>query len=840
MKIIKYIFFFFLPLAISIPSIAQPITGGNLQLDYTQPSEYEIGEITVTGIQYLDPEALISITGLKVGDKITIPGEDLSNAIRKLWDHGLVGDVEVSASKVIGKVVFLNFELKERPRLSKFIYKGVKKSEQEDLKDKVDNARGTIVNDALVKNTQKKIKSYYLEKGYLNAEVKISKENDTLLGNNVILKIEVDKKEKVRINDIEIEGNEAFSDKKLKKKMKKTKEKQKLNPFVSSKFIRKEYEGDKEKLIELYNTDGYRDAKIASDSVYAYDKKSVNVLIKIDEGRKYYFRDITWQGNFIYPDSTLNQILNIRKGTAYSSDVLQKKLNYNPNGLDISSLYLDNGYLFFSVDPVEILIEGDSVDIEMRIYEGTQATIDQVTVSGNTKTHDHVILRELYTLPGQKFNRTDLIRSQMTIAQMGYFDTDQIGINPVPNPQKGTVDIHYTVTEKPSDQIELSGGWGGNFGFIGTVGLVFNNFSMRKISKFSEWSPLPAGDGQRLSLRFQASGRQFQTLSLSFTEPWLGGKKPNSLTTSLSHSRQNRIGSDGKSTGHLWVSGISVGLGRRLLRYYDAITVQNSISYYRYSLLNFPSDLGFQNGTGHANNFSFNTTIARNNLDYQNNNPAFPTSGSSVDFTLTLTPPYSVISTPDPENPYRFVEFHKWSTNNSWFLTLVPGKNRSLVLNARAHFGFIGKYKKSTPIGPFERFKLGGSGLSGFNFLLASDVVGLRGYPDNSIFPQDENGQNITSGGVIFDKFVFELRYPINLSSAFSVFTVAFLEGGNSWGNFKDFNPFNIYRAAGLGLRLQMPAFGMIGLDYGWPLDTLPGRVERKGQFTFTIGQQIR
>lgn len=840
MKLIRIIFFLFISSSCYFSSFAQPTTG-KLNLDYNRPSEYEIGGLTVSGIQYLDPDALISITGLKVGDKVTVPGEDLSNAIRKLWDHGLVGDVEISVTRVEGNVIFLNFQLKERPRLSNFVFKGVKKTEQEDLKEKIDYARGTIVNDALIKNTQKKIKTYYLEKGFLNTEVNINKVNDTLLGNNIILKIEVDKKDKIKIHEIQIEGNEAFSDSKLKKKMKKTKEKKWYNPFTSSKFISKEYEADKQKIIELYNADGFRDAKIIFDTTFAYDEKSLNIKMQIDEGKKYYFRNITWVGNYIYPDSTLNQILNIKKGTTYSSDILQKKLNYNPSGMDISSLYLDNGYLFFSVDPVEVLIENDSVDIEMRIFEGTQATIDQVTVSGNTKTHDHVVLRELYTLPGQKFNRTDLIRSQMAIAQMGYFDTDQIGINPVPNPQKGTVDIHYNVVEKPSDQIELSGGWGGNFGFIGTVGLVFNNFSMRKISKFKEWSPLPAGDGQRLALRFQASGRQFQTLSLSFTEPWLGGKKPNSLTTSFSYSRQNMINADRKATGHLGVAGVSVGLGRRLLRFYDAFTLQNSVSYYRYSLKNFPSDLGFPNGTGNANNFSFTTTLSRNNLEYgNNNNVAFPTSGSSVDFSVILTPPYSVFSNPDAANPYKFVEFHKWTTNNSWFITLVPGKNRSLVFNARAHFGFIGKYKKDAPIGPFERFKLGGSGLSGFNFLLASDVVGLRGYRDNSIFPIDENGEVVREGGTIFDKFVFELRYPIHLSSAFSVFTVAFLEGGNNWGNFKDFNPFNIYRAAGVGVRLNMPAFGLIGLDYGWPLDHLPGNRARKGEFTFTIGQQFR
>jgi outer membrane protein insertion porin family len=796
-------------------------------------------------LEYLDREALISITGLKEGDRIQIPGDAISNAIRKLWDHGLVSDIEVSVTRVEGRLVDLNFYLKERPRLSRFIFTGVKKSEREDLQEKISFERGRIVNDALLKNTKKKIETYYSEKGYLNSQVSITQIADTLLGNNVILKIYVKKGNKVKIKNIIIEGNEAISDKKIKKRMKKTKEKRFYKIFSSSKFIRKEYEADKQKIIDYYNSLGYRDAEIVGDSIYQWKKKNkrINILIKIDEGRKYYFRDITWTGNFIYHDTTLSKILNIKKGTPYSSDILQKRLNYNPSGMDISSLYLDNGYLFFSVDPVEVLIEGDSIDIEMRIHEGTQATIDQVTISGNTKTHDHVILRELYTLPGQKFSRTDLIRSQMAIAQMGYFNTDELGVNPVPNPEKGTVDIHYTVVEKPSDQIELSGGWGGNFGFIGTIGLVFNNFSLKKIPDLKSWSPLPAGDGQRLSLRFQANGRIFQTLSLSFTEPWLGGKKPNSLTTSLSYSRVNRLNNERKVSGYLGVMGVSVGLGRRLLKFTDNVTINQSISYYRYSLNNYTSDLGFPGGTGNANNFSFTNTISRNHIkDAQKNNFAFPKSGSNISLSLILTPPYSLFGDPDPNNPYKFVEFHKWMLDNEWFVPIIDrGDKNSLVLRMAAHFGFINSYKKSTPIGPFERFKVGGSGLSGFNFLLASDLIGLRGYPDNSIVPFDDNGKAVLSGGTIYEKLVFELRYPIHLSNAFSLFTVGFLEAGNNWvGGYHNFNPFNLYRAAGFGMKINMPAFGMIGLNYGWPLDLLPGRTERQGQFTFTIGQQIR
>jgi outer membrane protein insertion porin family len=835
----KSLLFFYLVTSIQLCVFSQPFRG-NLNLDYTQPQEYEIGDITVTGIEYLDQDALIAITGLKKGDKITIPGETLSNAIKKLWDNGLVGDVQVSATKVEGNIIYLNFALKERPRLSRFIFTGIKKSEQQDLKEKIDHSRGTIVNDALVKNIQKKVKTFYLDKGYLNTQVNISRIKDTLFGNNIILKVDVNKQSKVRIHNVIFEGNETFDDKKLKKKMKKTKEKRFYKIFTSAKFIRKEYDEDKQKILDFYNGAGYRDVEI-TDSIRQYDGDKLDIILKVDEGKRYYFRNITWKGNYIQADSTLDQILGIKKGTPYSSELLQKKLNYNPSGIDISSLYLDNGYLFFSVDPVEVLVEGDSIDIEMRIFEGTQAMIDQITVSGNTKTHDHVILRELYTLPGQKFSRTDLIRSQMALAQMGYFDTDQLGVNPIPNPQKGTVDIHYTVAEKPSDQIELSGGWGGNFGFIGTVGLVFNNFSIKKIPDVKSWSPLPAGDGQRLALRFQASGRQYQTLTLSFTEPWLGGKKPNSLTTSVSYSRQATLNPDGSVHGHLGVTGVSVGLGRRLLKFIDNFSVQQTVSYYHYSLKNFASDLGFPNGTGGANNISFINSISRYNIhDNQSNNPIFPLSGSNTSLTLTLTPPYSLFFKPDPSNPYKFVEFHKWMIDNDWYVPIIPHPQRSLVLRVGTHFGLIGSYKASTLIGPFERFKVGGSGLSGFNFLLGSDVIGLRGFRDNSILATDQNGRTISYGGIIYDKLTFELRYPIHLSSAFSVFTVGWLEAGNNWGNFKDFNPFNVYRALGGGLRLSMPAFGQVGLDYGWPLDLLPGQISRQGQFTFTIGQQIR
>ncbi|WMJ72567.1 outer membrane protein assembly factor BamA [Cytophagaceae bacterium ABcell3] len=822
----------------------------DLNLSYTNPEEYAIGEITFSGIEYLDHNALMSIIGLREGDVIQVPGEELSNAIRKLWDQKLIGDVEVNATRIEGNKIFLNFHLKERPRLSRIEITGVKKADHDDLKEKMGLRTGAIVTDAMIKNSRRKVRNFYVEKGYFNADVNIVQKKDSLLPNNVVLTVNVDRKQRVKINSINFHGNvsdpDQLSDRKLRRQMKKTKERNLRNIFSSSKLIKNEYEADKERIIEYYNTLGYRDAQIVSDSIYLVEENRLNIDINIEEGNKYYFRNITWTGNFIHPSSVLDTILNIRKGDVYNFQKLQRRLSYNPDGWDVSSLYLDDGYLFFHAEPVEVRVENDSIDIEMRVYEGQQATIKNVTVSGNTKTHDHVILREVRTLPGQKFSRSDLIRSQRELSQLGYFDPEQLNIVPVPNPADGTVDINYHVVEKPSDQIELSGGWGGWFGPVGTVGLVFNNFSMRNITNFKTWNPLPSGDGQRLALRVQASGRQFQTYSLSFTEPWLGGKRPQSLNISLSKSRMNTIDPETRrATGFLDVSSATIGLGKRLTWPDDFFTLNNSITLLQYRLSNYQSaQLGFSDGV--ANNFTFTTTIARNSV----NDFTFPTSGSNISLQVAVTPPYSLFRNINyhdesilPEDRYRWVEYHKWIMDNSWFTTLIPGQKRNLVLNMRAHFGFIGGYSRSAGIAPFERFVMGGDGLSGFNFLLGSDIIGLRGYPNNQVLPELPDGPvPRDAGGTMFAKYVAELRYPINLSPAFSLFGVGFLEAGNTWNNFNNFNPFNVYRAAGVGARIFMPAFGMIGLDWGYRLDNLPGqdRTTDRSQVTFTIGQQIR
>lgn len=827
-----------------IPALVRAQTSPDL--NYANPKEYEIAEITVSGSKFLDNNALVSITGLKVGDKIRIPGDDISGAIRKLWDQGILGDVQIYASKIEGEKVFLNIYLKERARLSRFVFKGIKKGEIDALTDKIKLIRGKVVDDALIKNTQLTVKKHFVEKGFLNTTVNmVQAEDDSSRGNTVTLRINVNKKKKVKINQIAINGNEVFEDKKLRKKMKKTKQRSPFRIFTPSKFIATEYEEDKKKLIAFYNSEGYRDALILSDSIYPHDENSINIKLDIEEGRKYYYRNITWAGNYIYTDQQLAYVLGIKKGDVYNVEELEKRLNFNPSGADITSQYMDNGYLFFRITPTEIAVEGDSIDVEMQIYEGAQATINEVRIIGNTRTSDHVILREIRTLPGQKFSRAQLIRTQQEISALGYFNPETVNPVPIPNQADGTVDIEWQLEERPSDQIELSGGWGGGgrngvgVGFVGTLGVVFNNFSMRKLFKWGEWGGvLPSGDGQRLSIRFQASGSQYQTYSMSFTEPWLFGRRPQSFSVNLTHSVQrpgSYFGSNFSANSLFQISGVTLSLGRRLKKPDDYFSLSNSISYLVYNLKEYPAFVDPATGepvnNGIFNNLTFNTTLSRNSID----NPTFPRRGSSMSLSVTATPPYSTWRGNDTEagegvSSLKYVEYHKWMFDSNWFLTLA-GK---LVLSTRAHLGFIGRYSSDSQFTPFERFVLGGSGLAGQNFLLAREIVGLRGYPDQRVGPG-------TNGGVVYDKFVMELRYPISLNPSATIFVLGFLEGGNNWDNYSEYNPFNLKRSAGVGARIFMPAFGLIGIDYGYGFDEIPGVQEAgKGQFHFTIGQQIR
>ncbi|SHI31297.1 Beta-barrel assembly machine subunit BamA [Hymenobacter daecheongensis DSM 21074] len=800
-----------------------------------EPQRYTLGGITVSGARYLDTNTLIGLTGLKIGDPITVPGEEIGKAIRRLWEQGILGDVSVSIARTEGTKIFLDFNLTERPRLSKFVFTGISKTQADDLKNKIKLIRGKVVTDALLNNTRAQVRKFYTNKGFLDAKATITQTPDSSLSNSVVLNISVDKGEKIRIRDIAFEGNTAFTDRKLRGKLKKTKARKAYNPLTAGKFQQSEFEEDKKKLIDFYNGEGYRDAAIVSDTLVRTDD-GLALTIKVDEGPKYYFRHITWSGNYLYDNRTLSSVLGIKEGSTYSKETLDKRLNYNPTGQDVTSLYMNDGYLFFGIDPVETKVEGDSIDIEMRISEGVQARIKEVNIAGNTKTSDHVLRRELQTLPGDKFNRELLIRSQRQIATLGYFDPEKIGMVPVPNQAEGTVDINYSVVEKPSDQITLSGGWGGYAGFIGTVGLVFNNFSLRKAGNFRNWTPVPAGDGQRLALNVQANGTQYQAYSFSFTEPWLGGRKPNSLSVSLNRSIQ-RVGSnfDANNDQSIKVNSVTVGLGRRLRVPDDYFTLSNSLSISRYQLNNYPGFTDFS--TGNANNITFNTTLSRNSID----NPTYTRRGSSLALSVNLTPPYSVFKGAHP-NVNEWIEFHKWMFDASWF-TPVVGK---LVLNTRAHFGFIGSYNSSRPIGPFERFKLGGSGLGyggSSNFIVGTEYIGLRGYEDPNTATAIQNPQS--GGGVVYNKYVMEMRYPVSLNPAATVYVLGFAEAGNAFEQYNRYNPYKLYRSAGVGARIFMSAFGLLGFDYGYGFDKVdvysPGQAaQQKGIFHFIIGQQIR
>ena len=804
-----------------------------------EPKKYELGGITVSGARYLDPNTLISLTGLRVGDAVTVPGEEIGKSIRKLWAQGILGDVSVTIARIEGNKIFLDYNLKERPRLSKFTFTGIHKGQTEDLTKKITLIRGKVVTDALMNNTRTQVRKFFVNKGYLDTKVSIVQVADSALSNSVALRIDVDKGSKIRIHDIAFEGNKAFSDRKLKGKLKKTKERKPYKLLTPGKFQKSEYEEDKKKLLEFYNAEGYRDATIVNDTLMR-DDKGLALRIRVDEGPKYYFRHITWSGNYLYDDKTLANILGIKSGSAYSKETLDKRLNYNPTGQDISSLYLNDGYLFFTIDPVETKVEGDSIDIEMRLSEGVQAHIKDINIAGNTKTSDHVLRRTLRTLPGDKFNRELLIRSQREIATLGYFDPEKIGINPIPNPVDGTVDINYTVVEKPSDQVTLSGGWGGYAGFIGTVGLVFNNFSLRKAGTLRNWTPVPAGDGQRLALNVQANGVQYQAYSLSFTEPWLGGRRPNSFSFSLNHSIQRSGTSlDASTSSFIKVNSATVGLGRQLRVPDDYFTLSNSLSFSQYNTQNYTLIPGAASGS--FNNITLNTTLARNSID----NPTYTRRGSSLSLSVNLTPPYSLLN-PNHPNSSQWIEFHKWIFDASWFTPIV-GK---LVLNTRAHFGYLGNYNSDRAIGPFERFKMGGAGLGyngGGNFLAGTDYVGLRGYDDpNSAFAIPTAQQN-QSGGIAFNKYVLEMRYPVSLNPAATVYVLAFAEAGNAYDSYKNYNPYKLYRSAGVGARIFMSAFGLLGFDFGHGFDSVvplsgtdAGSKQDPNHFHFIIGQQIR
>jgi outer membrane protein insertion porin family len=842
------IFFAILFSIISAAAVAQVPAGASRlsrsdipadSLSYLNPKDYIIGNIKVSGTKYLDKDVLIQIAKINKGDHINLPGEASANVLKNMWAQGLFDDVQLYVTRINLDTIDLEINVTERPRLSRLRLSGLRKGETEDVQKKLNDKTGKIVNENLLSTTTAIIKKHFNEKGYLNTTVDIKQQRDPADSNSVILQVAVDKKQKVKINQVVFEGNQAFSAAKLRKYLPKTRERKFYNIFGSKKFKQDQYEEDKQALIEKMQGKGYRDAEIVSDSVWRNDENTVNVKIKVYEGRKYYFGNITWTGNARYSSESLGRILRIKKGDVFSEEELGKRLQGGgPDGADVNSLYLDDGYLTFNSEAVQTRIYNDTIDLNIRIYEGAQYTINRVTVKGNDVTNDRVILRELATKPGQKFSKALIVRSTRQITQLGNFDEQKIEPKPTNiNPQDGTVDIIYNVVEKPSDQIELSGGFGGGQ-LVGTLGLTFNNFSVRNLFNGKAYKPLPKGDGQKLSLRGQANGRNYQNFSFTFSEPWLGGKKPIyfslSAYTQLSSTGQFYARSDPRYN-YLRINGLGVTLGKRLNWPDNYFQLNYSLNFDHYKLDNFTGYL-FSNGTSY--NIKLTQEFSRNSLDA----PIYPTSGSNLRFTLQVTPPYSLFNNTNyriatPEERYRFVEYHKWKFDAQWF-TRIAGK---LVLMSQTRFGFLGSYNKLVGQSPFERFKLGGDGMATYQFLQGSEIVGLRGYQNFSLVPVGSNYVADTNpGSPIYNKFTMELRYPVIASQSATIFLLTFAEGGNTWNNFRDYNPFNIRRSVGVGARIFLPIFGLLGLDYGYGFDKIPGiRDANKGQFHFSIAQSL-
>jgi outer membrane protein insertion porin family len=801
-------------------------------LDYINPKEYVIGGIEVKGVKYLDVSVLVTISKLAVGDRILVPGEATSNAVKNLWAQGLFDDVALEINRTSNDTIYFDLILAERPRVSRVVIKGLGKSETSDIQEKLNNQKGKIVNENLKNVINSIITKHFAEKGYLNTTVKIVPVQDTTDANSRIVNIIVDKKSKVKVHAVNFDGNKDFSDAKLNKFLKKTNPMAWYKVLGSGKFLKDKYEEDKDNLVAKMREKGYRDAEIVKDSIYKFDDESVNIDIKLYEGPKYYFGNITFAGNAKYPSSVLQQILKIEKGEVFSEAKLEKTLRSSPSSDDVSSVYLNDGYLTFNADPVQTRIYNDTVDLEIRIYEGPQYTINKIILKGNEVTNDKVVLREIRTKPGQKFSKDLLVRSQRQISQLGNFDEQKIDIKPIPNPADGTVDIQYTVVEKPSDQIELSGGFGGGR-VVGTLGLTFNNFSARNLFNLKEYKPLPRGDGQKLSIRGQTNGKFYQSYSFSFSEPWFGGKKPIYFGISAFTSLQsNGLSKTNASSQRIRLNGVTFSLGKQLKWPDDYFRIDYAANLQQFKLNNYS---GFLFDNGDSYDLSISQVLSRNSVDA----PIFPTSGSNLKFTVQATLPYSSFNGKNYNNlstsdRYKFAEYHKWKFESQFFQKIY-GK---LILKAQAQFGFIGLYNQSVGQAPFGRFKLGGDGLQGFDFLQGSEIIALRGYANNAVIPE---GALPNAGSPIFNRYILELRHPITLNQSATVFVLAFAEGGNTWNNFSSFNPFNVKRSAGVGARIYLPIFGLLGIDYGRGFDPIPGNRTDGGRqnFTFSIAQQL-
>lgn len=814
-------------------------------VDFMTTDDYVIGGVTVTGVRFLDTNALLGISGLRIGQEVTIPGDAVTTAVQKLWQQGLFSDVRISITRVQSDTVFLDINLQERPRISAVRLNGLKNTEKTDLNKKINLPIGSQVTAYLLNTAQKIIKDHFVEKGFLNTEVTFVQKDDPDQPNNVILAINVDKKEKVKIGDISFTGNEYFKESKLRSKLKSTKIRN-INIFRASKFINEKFTEDKEKLTTFYNDNGFKDFTILSDSVYKISDKRIGLVIKVDEGKQYFLRNVDFVGNSVYKKEDLKKVFNVEKGSVYNQSLIEDRLNGSSGAQDaVSNLYQDNGYLFSRLTPVEAKIDHDSIDLEVRIYEGDQAYLNNVLITGNTRTNEHIARRELYTLPGDLFSKTKIIRSIRQLGVLGHFDPEKINPTPLPNITEGTVDLLYKLEEKANDQFEVSGGWGAGM-LVGTVGVRFNNFAMRNFFKLKEWKPYPSGDGQSISIRAQSNGKIYSSYNISFVEPWLGGKNPNTFSVSLYRSimtNGKKKGEDGRQS--MTIDGASVGLGKRLAWPDDYFSLYGELNYQRYNLNN-ETQFNFLFTNGTANLMSFTTKLTRFSTGP---NLIYPETGSSFTLSLQATPPYSLMSGQNMKDvsdqvKYKFIEFHKWTFKADYYYPLT--KNDKLVLNTRFAFGYIGFYNKDIGPSPFENFSVGGDGMTGYSFY-GREMIKLRGYSSGnngvgSLTPSDPVRTNTPSGNV-YSKITLELRYPVSLNPQATIYVLTFLEAGRAWYQLKEYNPFKMNRAAGIGVRANLPMFGLLGVDWGYGFDPVPEpglyQNANKGQFQFTIGQEF-
>ena len=847
--------------------IALKAQDGTVEVDYTHPRKYIVGGVSVEGNSYFSARQIIQLTGMQKGMELTVPGEDVSGIVRRLWMQRFFEDVSLVIDHLSENAdsAFFKIVIKERPRVSKWTFSGIKSGDKKEIQERLNLRRGGEFSEYVEKTSTDIIKRYYAEKGFLNATVKTEVQKDSIILNAICVNFDINRGEKVRIKDINFIGNEHVSDFKLARSMKKTKSNKIYNFFSSKKFDAKEYINDKKSVISAFNEAGYRDARLVRDSVYYIEPKRLAIDLVFEEGDKYYFRDISWTGNSVYSTEALNDVLQVKKGDVYDVVSMEKRLygGGKQTDMDVSKLYRDYGYLFFNITPVETNIQNDSVDVELRISEGKQAILNNIVINGNDLTSEKVVRRQVFTRPGYLFRQSDFERSIREIASLGQFDPEAIadptkGYSIIPNQLNSTVDIIYNVTEKPSSQLELSGGWGANT-FVATVGVSFNNFSTKRIFDKSAWRPVPLGDAQNLSFRFQTNGKYYTALTANFVEPWLFGKKPTSLNISGYYTRY--------TNSNLWlgilsndqqmeVFGASASLGNRLKWPDNYFVLYNGFSWQTYRLKNW-SGYGFIFDTGISNNISYTVNLLRNSTDQQ----IYPRSGSDMSLSLSLTPPFSLLRNwdygPDGkritsrdgkpitwkdvqydnwtvQQRYEWIEYHKWKFSAATYSKLIG----DLVLMTRVQFGYLGYYNRNWGYSPFEGFLVGGDGMSGY-MSYGTEIVSMRGYQNYSLTPQKVTPYN-TSGsayaGNVYDKFTIELRYPVILQPSSTIFVLAFLEGGNCWSDIRDFNPFQIKRSAGVGARIFLPMIGLLGVDWGYGFDDA---ANGGSQFHFVIGQQF-